>query len=596
MPHDINLITTIAAGLGLALIMGFAAARLRLPPLVGYLVAGIIIGPATPGFVADVELASQLAEIGVMLMMFGVGLHFSIEDLLAVRGIAIPGAVVQILCATVLGAAMALWWGWSLGAALVLGLSLSVASTVVLLRALESRGVLNSVNGRIAVGWLVVEDLVVVLVLVLLPALAGVLGGNTLGTDGTAQQGSIWGTLGITLGKVAAFIAVMLIAGRRMLPQLLWSVARTGSRELFTLGVISAAVGVAYLSAELFSVSFALGAFFAGMMMRESALSHRAAEESLPLRDAFSVLFFVSVGMLFEPEVLVAQPLKVLAVVGIIMVGKTVAAVALVLILRYPLNTALTVGASLAQIGEFSFILAGLGVSLGLLPLEGQSLILAGALISISFNSALFAAIEPAQRWVRARSSLARALERSDDPLSELPATVDQNLLTRHVVLVGYGRVGRRISDALAARGIPVVIAEQNRELVEELRSRHVPAVSGNASDPAVLIQAHIARASLMIVAIPDAAAVRKMVETAKTLNPKVEVLLRTHSDEEADLLRRENLGTVFMGEHELAEAMTREALSTLGVADGERSSTTPRGAVAQLAGRLQQEGSGEAQ
>jgi CPA2 family monovalent cation:H+ antiporter-2 len=566
MPHSINLITTIATGLGLALIMGFAAARVRLPPLVGYLVAGIIIGPATPGFVADVELAGQLAEIGVMLMMFGVGLHFSIQDLLAVRSIAIPGAVVQIAGATVSGGAMALWWGWSLGAALVFGLSLSVASTVVLLRALESRGVLNSLNGRIAVGWLVVEDLVVVLILVLLPALAGVLGGSPVITEDTSQQGSVWTTLGVTLGKVAAFIAVMLIAGRRLLPQLLWSVARTGSRELFTLAVVSAAVGVAYLSAELFSVSFALGAFFAGMMMRESSLSHRAAEESLPLRDAFSVLFFVSVGMLFEPHVLVAEPLRVVAVVAIIILGKTVAAVALVLVFRYPLNTALTVGASLAQIGEFSFILAGLGVSLNLLPQEGQSLILAGALISISLNSAVFAAIEPAQRWIRARSTLARALERSDDPLSELPATVNQDLLTRHVVLVGYGRVGRRIADALAINGIPLVVAEQNRELVEELRERHVPAVSGDASDPGVLIQAHIARASVLVVAIPDAAGVRKMVETAKTLNPKVQILLRTHNDEEAALLRRENLGLVFMGEHELAQAMAQEVLSKLGV------------------------------
>ncbi len=566
MPHSVNLITTIAAGLGLALIMGFAAARLRLPPLVGYLVAGIIIGPATPGFVADVGLAGQLAEIGVMLMMFGVGLHFSIQDLLAVRSIAIPGAVVQILGATVLGAGMTLWWGWSLGAALVFGLSLSVASTVVLLRALESRGVLNSLNGRIAVGWLVVEDLVVVLILVLLPGLAGVLGGTPPGAEAASQQSSMWAALGVTLGKVAAFIAVMLIAGRRLLPRLLWSVARTGSRELFTLAVISAAVGVAYLSAELFSVSFALGAFFAGMMMRESSLSHRAAEESLPLRDAFSVLFFVSVGMLFEPQVLVDEPLRVVAVVAIIILGKTVAAVALVLAFRYPLNTALTVGASLAQIGEFSFILAGLGVSLGLLPQEGQSLILAGALISISFNSAVFAAIEPAQRWIRARSTLARALERSDDPLSELPATVNQDLLTRHVVLVGYGRVGHRIGDALAARGVPVVVAEQNREIVEELRRRQVPAVSGDASDPAVLIQAHIARARVLVVAIPNAAGVRKMVETAKTLNPRVEILLRTHNDEEAALLRRENLGLVFMGEHELALAMTHEVLTRVGL------------------------------
>jgi monovalent cation:H+ antiporter-2, CPA2 family len=565
MPHDISLITTIAAGLGLALIMGFLATRVGIPPLVGYLVAGIIAGPATPGFVADVELTSQLAEIGVMLMMFGVGLHLSLEDLLSVRRIAVPGAVVQIAVATVLGAATAMWWGWSLGAGLVFGLALSVASTVVLLRALEARGVLNSVNGRIAVGWLVVEDLFVVLVLVLLPALAGALGGKA-DAAGSGGEG-LWTVLGLTLAKVAAFVAIMLIVGRRFFPRLLWVVARTGSRELFTLAVISAAVGVAYVSAELFSVSFALGAFFAGMMMRESALSHR---------DAFSVLFFVSVGMLFDPDIVIREPFKLLVVVAIIMLGKTGAAVALVLAFRYPLTTALTVGASLAQIGEFSFILAGLGVSLGLLQPEGQSLILAGALISITLNPLIFAAIEPVQRWIRARSSLARSLERRDDPLAELPATVDVDTLTGHVVLVGYGRVGTRIAEALSERGIPYVVAEQNRESVERLRRRNIHAVLGDASQAAVLIQAHVARASLLVIATPDTLKSRKMVEIARTLNPRVETLLRTHSDEEAALLRQENLGTVFMGEHELALAMTREVLSRMSVdiEEGRRSST----------------------
>jgi CPA2 family monovalent cation:H+ antiporter-2 len=560
MPHDITLITTVAAGLGLALIMGFMATKVGVPPLVGYLVAGIIAGPATPGFVADVHLTGQLAEIGVMLMMFGVGLHFSIQDLMAVRRIAIPGAVVQIAVATALGAVTAMLWGWNLGAALVFGLALSVASTVVLLRALEARRVLESFNGRIAVGWLVVEDLAVVLVLVLLPALAPALGGKA--ADAAAGPQNLWLTLAVTLLEVATFVAIMLILGRRLLPKLLWAVARTGSRELFTLAIISAAVGVAYASAELFSVSFALGAFFAGMMMRESALSHRAAEESLPLRDAFSVLFFVSVGMLFNPDIVIREPFKLLALVAIIMIGKTAAAVVLVLAFRYPLNTALTVGASLAQIGEFSFILAGLGVSLGLLPTEGQSLILAGALISITLNPLVFAAIEPVQRWVRSRSSVARALERRDDPLAELPATVDVETLTGHVVLVGCGRVGRRIAQAMSEQGIPYVVAEQNRELVERLRERGIHAVSGDASKPEVLIQAHVARASLLVVATPDTVKVRRMVEIARTLNPRIDTVLRSHSDEEAALLRRENLGTVFMGEHELALAMTREVSS----------------------------------
>lgn len=562
MPHSIALITTIAAGLGLALVMGLVASRFRLPPLVGYLLAGIIVGPNTPGFIADMELAGQLAEIGVMLLMFGVGLHLSMDDLLSVRRIALPGAVVQIAVATMLGAAVAMLWDWPLGAGLVFGVALSTASTVVLLRGLEARGLLQTINGRIAVGWLVVEDLAMVLVLVLLPALSGVLGGSGDGLSGDGA--SWWNSLVVTVGKVAAFIALMLVIGRRLFPVLLYRVAHTGSRELFTLFVIASAIGIAYLSAEWFDVSFALGAFFAGMMMRESEFAHRAAAESLPLRDAFSVLFFVSVGMLFDPQVFIDQPGKVLAVLAIIMLGKTLAAVALVLMFRYPLNTALTVGASLAQIGEFSFILAGLGLTLGLLPPEGHALILAGALISIGFNPAVFAAVEPARAWILARSSLARQLERRDDPLAELPMSVDQSRLTGQVVLVGYGRVGRRIADALTAQGIPLVVAEQNRELVERLRARDIPAVSGDAAEPAVLIQAHIARASLLIVAVPDTLGARKMVEIARALNPRIQAVLRTHSEEEAELLEKDKMGKVFMGEHELAAGMTRHVLSLM--------------------------------
>ena len=566
MPHNVSLISTIAAAFGLAMIFGYLAARLKVPPLVGYLFAGVLIGPATPGFVADVDLAGQLAEIGVMLLMLGVGLHFSLKDLLAVKRIAIPGALLQIGVATALGVGTAMWWGWSFGAALVFGLALSVASTVVLLRALESRGVLESVNGRIAVGWLIVEDLVMVLVLVLLPALAPLLGGA--GAEGTNADRSadhnIWLTLGITLAKVGAFIALMLVVGRRLFPKLLWLVARTGSRELFTLCVIAGAVSVAYGSAKLFDVSFALGAFFAGMMMRESEFSHRAAEESLPLRDAFSVLFFVSVGMLFDPRVLLDAPLRVLAVVAIIMVGKTLAAVALVVAFRYPLNSALTVGASLAQIGEFSFILAGLGVALKLLPVEGQSLILAGALISIALNSLLFRAIEPAQAWLRKRSALARRLEQPDDPLAELPTGTDETLLSGQVVLVGHGRVGKRIAQTLAERGIPFVVAEQNREIAMELRARGVAAVSGDAAEASVLIQAHIARAAMLVIATPDTLGVRKMVEVAKALNPGIEVVVRSHDTGEAALLRAENIGKVFLGEDELAQGMAGHVLARM--------------------------------
>ncbi|MGY4831378.1 YbaL family putative K(+) efflux transporter [Sphaerotilaceae bacterium SBD11-9] len=561
MHHNVSLISTIAVGFGLALILGVIAARIKVPPLVGYLLAGIVIGPATPGFVADVNLAGQLAEIGVMLLMLGVGLHFSLADLLKVRRIAIPGAVLQIAVATALGMGVATWWGWGVGAALVFGLCLSVASTVVLLRALETRGVLESVNGRIAVGWLVVEDLVMVLVLVLLPPLAGLLGGEA---NLAPSEHGLWATLGLTFAKVATFIALMLVVGRRVFPKLLWLVAKTGSRELFTLCVVAAAVGVAYASAKLFDVSFALGAFFAGMMMRESEFSHRAADESLPLRDAFSVLFFVSVGMLFDPTVLLTEPLKVLGVVAIVMVGKTLAAVGLVLAFRYPMNSALTVGASLAQIGEFSFILAGLGVSLGLLSGAGQSLILAGALISIALNSLLFTAIEPLQAWLRVRSPLARRLEQRDDPLAELPTSVHESFLSGQVVLVGYGRVGRRIAQALEAQGVPYVVAEQHRDLVEQLRARNIPAVSGDAADPGVLIQAHIANAGMLVIATPDTFAARQMIETARTLNPRIEVVLRTQNEDEAELLTSERLGMVFIGEQELATGMAAHVLSRM--------------------------------
>ncbi|CAM3511955.1 YbaL family putative K(+) efflux transporter [Polaromonas hydrogenivorans] len=557
MEHNIPLITTIAAGFGMALILGFIAERIKVPALVGYLVAGIIIGPATPGFVADMHIASQLSEIGVMLLMFGVGLHFSLNDLLAVRRIAIPGAVVQMTLATLLGMGLAWWWGWSWGAGLVFGLSLSCASTVVLLKALEARGVLDTMNGRIAVGWLVVEDLATVLVLVLLPPLAGVLGGAAV-AEGT---GPLWRTIGQTLLGVSAFIALMLVVGRRALPWMLWQVARTGSRELFTLAVVAFAIGVAYGAAALFSVSFALGAFFAGMVMRESEFSHRAAQESLPLRDAFSVLFFVSVGMLFEPAILMKEPVHVLGVVAIIIVGKSAAALGLVVAFRYPLNTALTVAASLAQIGEFSFILAGLGLSLGLLPAEGMSLVLAGALISMALNPLLFAAIAPLQRWLLERSALARRLEQRDDPYAELPVSTERKYLKGQVVLVGYGRVGRRIASALDARGIPYVVAEQNRELVEALRKQGMAAVSGNAADPAVLIQAHIANAAMLVVATPDPMTVRQMVDTARTLNPAIEIVLRTHSEDELQLLRKDGIGTVFLGEEELARGMAGHVL-----------------------------------
>jgi CPA2 family monovalent cation:H+ antiporter-2 len=555
--HNLSIITTITAGFGMALIFGFVAERLRFSALIGYLVAGVLLGPATPGFVADSGIASQLSEIGIMLLMFGVGLHFSPADLWAVKRIAIPGAVVQMGLATLLGAIMAHFWDWSWGHALVLGLSLSCASTVVLLRALEARKMLNSVNGRIAIGWLVMEDIATVLVLVLLPPLASVLGGQ----ETTMPGDSIWSAIGSVLINVSAFIALMLIVGRRVMPWILWQIARTGSRELFTLAVIAAAIGIAYGASEFFNVSFALGAFFAGMVMRESEFSHRAAQESLPLRDAFSVLFFVSVGMLFDPHILWNAPWQLFGIVAVIVFGKSIAALVLVLAFRYPLNTALTVAASLAQIGEFSFILGGLGDALGLLPPTGMSLILAGALISIALNPFVFAAISPLQRWLLKRSGLARRLAHRTDPYAQLPTNTARKYLQGQVVLVGYGRVGARIAQALETRDIPYVVAEQNRECVEDLRKRGIVAVCGNAAEPSVLIQAHVARAAMLVIASQTSTEARAMAETARTLNPSIEIVLRTHNEEETKLLGKENFGKIFFGEEELAKGMSRYIL-----------------------------------
>ena len=565
MPHDVDLIILLAVGFGMALIFGYIAARLRLPPLIGYLVAGIIISPNTPGVVGDMQLANQLAELGVMFLMFGVGMHFSLKDLIQVRRIALPGAILQIAVATLLGIAVSMYWGWSLGSAIVFGLSLSCASTVVLLKALGDRGLLDSVNGKIAVGWLLVEDLVMVLALVLLPATAVLLGGQTL--PGTDTSQSIWVTIGITLLKVTGFIAFMLIIGKRLVPMILQLVARLGSRELFTLTVVAAAVSIAYGSYAVFGVSMALGAFFAGMVVKESDFSHRAEEETLPLREIFSILFFVSVGMLFDPAISLAEPLRILAVVVIIMVGKTLAAIALVLFFRYPINTALTVGASLAQIGEFSFILATLGLSLGLLTQDAQNLILAGALFSITLNSFVFSAIEPAQRWIRERSHLARLLERSGDPLAMLPDEMDQEYLRDQVVIIGYGGVGRRISENLIQQNIKVVIAEENREIVEKLRFEGIAAVSGEATEPYVLIQAHIQHARLLVISPMDILDIHRIIDIAKQLNPEIQVLICAESKEEAVIIRKENIGEVFYAKEEMAKNMSHHILNQIELA-----------------------------
>ena len=545
------LIVTLAAALGLALVFGFVASRLKLPALVGYLLAGIVIGPHSPGFVADVNLAMQLAEIGVMLLMFGVGLHFSLDDLIAVRRIAVPGAVVQMGTATAMGAVLAWWWGWPWPAALLFGVALSVASTVVLLRALESRGAIDSVNGKIAVGWLVVEDLAMVLVLVMLPTVAA-------WSDGEGQAQDAWQALLRTLLAVGAFLVVMLVAGRKVLPWVLLHISRTGSRELFTLGVMAAAVTIAYGSSALFGVSVALGAFFAGLVLRESEFSHRAAEESLPFRDAFAGLCLVSVGLLVDPAVLVDQPMHVLGVAAIIILGKSVAAAALVLAFRYPLNTALTVSVSLAQIGEFSFILAALGTSLGVLPAEAKSLIVAGAMLSIALNPLLFSLIEPVRQWVLQRSELARRLEAREDPLAELPITTHQRYLARQVVLVGYGGVGRRVAEALYAQRVPFVVVARSRAVVEDLRARGWAAVFGEAVEPATLIQAHIAHARQLVVTGHDAGEALIMLETARALNTDIVAVAQAGSDDEARWLRQAGYQQVFTGDDGLSAMLVQ--------------------------------------
>jgi len=547
MPHQAPLISTIVIALALAWAFAAVANRLKLPPIVGYLLAGIAIGPFTPGFVADQNIASELAEIGVILLMFGVGLHFSLADLLSVKAIAIPGAFAQIACATLLGMGLGLWLGWSIEGALVFGLALSVASTVVLLRALQERRLVETERGRIAVGWLIVEDIAMVLTLVLLPALSGALEG-----DAGAAPLDIAVALGTTVAKIAAFVGIMLIVGKRLIPGILHYMAHTGSRELFRLSVLVIALGAAYAAAELFGVSFALGAFFAGMILSESALSQQAAQETLPLRDAFAVLFFVSVGMLFDPTILVREPIPVLVTVLIIVLGKSLAAFAIVRGFGYSTPTALTISASLAQIGEFSFILAGLGVSLALLPEQGRDLILAGAIISILLNPLLFAALDHVlERREQRRVQVAEITE-TDTAREPIRPT----RLANHIVLVGHGRVGSAISAALRTKGVPLFVIEYNEDAVAALKTTGVETLSGNAADPELIATANLGGARCLLVAIPNAFEGGQVVQQARAINPKLLIVARAHSEAEIEHLKKHGADLVVMGEHEIAKAM----------------------------------------
>lgn len=543
MPHATPLIGTIVVGLVMAFIMGALAHRLRMPPIVGYLLAGVIVGPSTPGFVADGKLAAELAEIGVILLMFGVGLHFSLKDLLSVRRIALPGAIVQIAVATMLGAALGLTLGWTMMASVIFGLALSVASTVVLLRALQSRDLVQTEKGRIAVGWLIVEDLAMVLALVLLPAVVALQSGSS-GAGG--YQGILISAGGVLL-KVAGFIAMMLIVGRRVIPWALHWVAHSGSRELFRLAVLSIALGVAGGAALVFDVSFALGAFFAGMILGETQLSRRAAEETLPLRDAFAVLFFVSVGMLFDPAVLVEQPLPLLATVAIILFGKSLAAFALVRLFGYGSQTALTVSASLAQIGEFSFILAGLAVTLGAMPPEAQDLILAGAIISILVNPLLF--------------SLLVKRKRSDDGKAAPDAKPDAADGAKRTVLIGYGRVGCLIAERLRARGERLVVIEDQRDVAQAGQQAGVALVIGDATAADVLGQARIDTAATLLIAIPGGVEAGAIAARARAMNPSLRIIARAHSDEDVENLKRRGADMVVLAERETAMRMAELCL-----------------------------------
>ncbi|WP_034996342.1 cation:proton antiporter domain-containing protein [Beijerinckia mobilis] len=598
MPHGNPLISTIVMAFILAFILGAIANRFRLPPLVGYLIAGIFVGPNTPGLVADQTLAQELAEIGIILLMFGVGLHFSLRDLASVRGVALPGAVAQIAVATLLGAAFGRWMGWPLGGSLVFGLALSVASTVVLLKALQDRRLIATERGKIAIGWLIVEDMASVLALVLIPAIADIAQGNAGKVDPLAA--SLEQMLGIHLGiaglilatflKISLFLALMLLAGRRVIPWCLHWIAHTGSKELFRLGVLAIALGVAFGATWLFGVSLSLGAFFAGMVLAESELSHRAAQESLPLRDAFSVLFFISVGMLFDPTIILQAPWPLLLTVLIVIIGKSIAAFLIVRVLRGSTGAALTIAASLAQMGEFSFILTELGISLNLLPEEGRALVVGGSIISIILNPAVFSFVELLKSFLDEKGSRtaltpsvavaetiqgmvesailpgsekkkgAKERDAAVDGDDETAPSDDQGLgktaLSNHVILIGYGRVGRFIGQALLSMGTSFLVIEDDDDIVAGLAAQGIEVILGNAADASHLALANLGGARALLVAIPNAFEAGQVVEQARQANPFLKIIARSHSDAEVDHLTKLGADEVIMGEREIARGM----------------------------------------
>ncbi|MBA2453772.1 MAG: cation:proton antiporter [Chloroflexia bacterium] len=564
MIHETDLIITITVAFVVASVGGYIASCLRLPPILGFILSGVAIGPFTPGFSANSEIASQLAEIGVILLMFGVGIHFSLKDLLAVQSIALPGAVIQVFVMTSLVTFIASLWGWSLEAGILLGLAISIASTVILVHTLTEREELESPQGRIAVGWLIVEDLLTVFALVLIPVLIVDTSASTTGGDNLSV------IVAVTVGKVVLLAGGMILVGARVVPWILVQTARTGSRELFMLSVLSVALGIAYISASVFDVSFALGAFLAGLVISESDLSYQAAAEALPLQDAFAVLFFVSVGMLFDWTFLIESPVMVITILLLIVVVKPVVSFLIVAAYRYPMRVGLIIGASRAQIGEFSFILASLGLSLDILPVEGYSLILSGAILSITLNPLVFKAIQPIENWLRQRPPVMKYLDTRGGSSTALIAPDGEEPMRGHAVLCGYGRVGRIISQALERRGFRHVVIEQDRHVVEELRTRGITAYYGDASNPMLLKHLNLDRARVLVIAVPDPISTRLIVEEARLLNPRLAIVVRTHSETERERLAAMGVNEAVVGEMELALEMTRFTMRRFGVGSTE--------------------------
>ena len=564
MDHSLPLLFTLALAFVLALIFGCIAEKLKCPALVGFLCAGILCSSHTPGPTADMEIAMQLSEVGVILLMFGVGLHFSISDLLKVKGIAVPGAVLQMTIATLLGLLFAVYvWEWSLSSALIFGLCLSCASTVVLLKALEMHGHLNTVDGQISVGWLVVEDIATVLILVLLPPVAQIMGVTPGGGEAAEPMtaSGIAYVIASTLLHVVAFVAIMMVVGRKFIPWVLWQIAKTGSRELFTLSILTASVGIAYGAAAVFDVSFALGAFFAGMVMRESKYAHRAATDSLPLQDAFSVLFFVGVGMMLDWRVILEEPWSILTMLAIIMIGKSLTAFCLVHFLRYPLHTSLNVGAALAQIGEFSFILAAQGIALGMTDQKMLSMVVASAILSIALNPLMFAMIPYVRRFSVRYFAWARAAAMLTDPYSVLPKETSRRMLMGQTILVGSGSVTRSVAKRLATDDVPFVCISEDKSFAEELREQKHAVISGDAADPMVLVQGHIVTAAQLMVIDIDPVKTLKIVEMAKQLNPELNIMARAGSRDEVEHLKQEGIANVYLDSESVSEVLTGNIL-----------------------------------